>query len=274
MKKRYFYLFAAAMLLVGCAKEVAEPIEIENGQGSSVTYLSVNLSQGTKTHMDSEKDEGGKHKIYWSDGDQLAVNGVSSEALVDVPDNARSATFTFNGLLNTPYKLLYPASFYKDATHISMPAVQSYRAGGFAEGMFPMAGYSANGLSLNINHLCALVKISIKQETASEAEARGAEVDTDNIACVRFRGKNSEKVSGEFEIDYTTPALSDADGTGTDLEVRVAKNLATSTSTAKEYYLVVPAREYTFFTEPIFLQPSIIISTARTTRTTATEPRK
>ena len=241
MKTRYFFLLASitGILAASCAKElnVAEEEIIETPAGQTV--LTIGLPDQNKTQM----GDGGL--VYWSNGDQLSLNGTASAELADLPANSRTATFTWSGIINTPYKLLYPASIYKDASHITLPAVQSYRAGGFAEKMFPMAGYSADGSSINVNHLCALVKISIKRETESEAEARGAEVDTDNIACVRFRGKNSEKVSGEFEIDYTTPALADADGTGTDLEVRVAKSLATSTSTVKEYYLVVPAREYT-----------------------------
>lgn len=241
MKTRYFFLLASitGILAASCAKElnVAEEEIIETPVGQTV--LTIGLPDQNKTQM----GDGGL--VYWSNGDQLSLNGTASAELAGLPANSRTATFTWGGIINTPYKLLYPASIYKDASHITLPAVQSYRAGGFAENMFPMAGYSADGSSINVNHLCAIVKISIKRETESEAEARGAEVDTDNIACVRFRGKNSEKVSGEFEIDYITPALADADGTGTDLEVRVAKSLATSTSTATEYYLVVPAREYT-----------------------------
>ena len=117
-------------------------------------------------------------------------------------------------------------------------------ANGIADNMLPIAGYSSDGSSVSMSHLCSIVKISVKRETTEAAEVRSGEVDADNIACIRFKGRNNEKVSGSFEIAYDTPALAAAEGTGTGLEVRVSKNRATSTETAIDYYLVVPAREY------------------------------
>lgn len=229
MKARYFLPLAAIVLLAGCNKEVAiEEVPVPK------TILEVSIAQGTKTQLGAK--EGSEYKVYWSDGDQIAVNGTASDALSGLSGNEQNATFTFSGVLSTPYNILYPASIYKDDTHVTLPAVQAYKAGGFADGVFPMAGYSADGSNLSINHLCAIVKISIKR-AASNA-------DEDNIAAVRFKGKNSEQVSGDFVIDYSTPALTPANGTGADLEVRVTKSLATSTTDAVEYFLVVPAREY------------------------------
>ncbi len=238
MKTRYFLLLAATVLLASCQKEFQTP-EIVISKG--VTTLEVGLPD-TKTYLGDAVE--GTHKVYWSNDDQIAVNGTASNALAELPENAGSATFTINGIVNTPFNIVYPASIYTDATHVTLPSVQTYKAGGFADGMFPMAGYSASGASIQLRHLCAIVKISVKRETAEHAEARSGEVDTDKIVSVRFSGNNSEKVSGEFELDYSTPALTAASGTGDDLVVSVAKSQSTSTSTAKDYYLVVPARTY------------------------------
>lgn len=241
MKARYFLPLAAIVLLAGCNKEVA--IEEIPQPEVAKTVLEVSIGPSTKTVMDPNKETDG-HKVYWSNGDMISVNGIASDALENLPDNTQSASFSFSSVLSTPYNIVYPASIYKDASHVTLPAVQTYKAGGFADGMFPMAGYSA-GSNITLSHLCAIVKISITQETTAEATARSGEVDTDNIVAVRFKGRNSEKVSGSFEIDYQTPGLDDATGTGADLEVRVVKSLATSTTDAVVYYLVVPAREYT-----------------------------
>ena len=230
MKARYFYFIAAALLFAGCNKEMVDADQIGGGK----TVLEVGLPD-SKTYMGD--NEGGSRSVYWSNGDQIAVNGVASEELAELPAGTRSTTFTFDGVLNTPYKIIYPASIYKDATHVTLPAVQSYKAGGFADGMFPMAGYTTDGSDITLNHLCALVKISVLR-------ASGDGADTDKIACVRFKGRNAERVSGTFEIDYPNTALVNDAGTGTGLEVRVVKSLATSTTTAVDYYLVVPAREY------------------------------
>jgi len=229
MKTRYFFFLAAMGLLAGCVKETAAP-EVSEVK----TYLTVGINPETKTHLGGKT--GSDYKVYWSNGDQISVNGIASHALEGIADETQSTTFTIDGVLSTPYNILYPASIYTDATHVTLPAVQAYKADGFADGMFPMAGYSADGSSLSINHLCAIVKIQVKRASS--------EPDTDNIIAVRFKGKNNEKVSGNFGITYDPAALSAVDGTGSDLEVRVVKNQATSTSKAAIYYLVVPARTY------------------------------
>jgi len=227
MKTRYFYFIAAAVLMAGCAKEVQD-IDVIN---EAKTVLTVGLSD-SRTHMGDR--EGNTRHIYWSNGDQIAVNGIASEALAELPEGTTSTTFTFDGVLSTPYNVLYPASIYEDATHVTLPAVQTYKSGGFAEGMNPMAGYSADGSNISLGHLCAVLKISIKRAATA--------ADEDNIIAVRFQGRNAEKVSGTFAIDYQNASLTEASELGS--EVRVVKSQATSTTTAVDYYLVVPARTY------------------------------
>lgn len=241
MKARYFSMLAAAMLLASCAKEaLTEKPEVSTGK----TVLTVGLPNEGKTYMSDAVE--GVRTVYWSNGDQIAANGVASVALSGLEPGETSATFTFEGLLNTPYFLAYPASIWNDAMHVTLPAIQSYKSGNVADGMLPMAGYSEDGLNATINHLCAILQIKIKRETAAHAEERSGTVDEDNIIAVRFKGKNSEKVNGTFSIDYTEDPITLATATGntSEQEVRVVKSQATSTSTAIEYYLVVPARTY------------------------------
>ena len=233
MKTRYYLLLAAMGLLASCEKEMQEPVETAEIP-SVKTVLSVGINPETKTYL-GEAEEGVR-KVYWSNGDKIAVNGTASDALDGLADNTASTTFEFKGVLSTPYNVLYPASIYTDATHVTLPAIQTYKADGFADGMFPMAGYSADGNDIAVSHLCSLIKVSVKRATS--------DADEDNIVAVRFKGRNSEKVSGSFEINYATPALTAASGEGADLEVRVVKNQASSTSTALIYYIAVPARTY------------------------------
>lgn len=237
MKTRYYLLLAAIGLLAGCAKEAQEIENTVDNPSNAKTVLVVGISDDLKTNLGDP--ENGKRKVFWSNGDQIAVNGTSSEALENIAAGTASASFTFNAVLSTPYNVLYPASAYVDASHINFPSVQSYKAGGIADNMLPLAGYSTDGSNLSLSHLCAMVKISVLRSAA-------ATPDVDNIACVRFKGRNGEKVSGNLEITYTgTPALTAA-AAATDLEheVRVNKNLATSTTDAVDYYLIVPARQY------------------------------
>ena len=234
MKTRYYLLsLAAVALLASCAKEMPAPVD-NPGESQVKTYLTVGIAPETKTHM--EDNAGTSHKVFWSNGDKIAVNGTASDALAGLADDVQSTTFSFSGVLSTPYNVVYPASIYSDATHVTLPEVQTFADGGFADGMFPMAGYSADGSSITISHLCAVLKISVKRATSGT-------IDEDNIVAVRFRGCNNEKVNGNFVINYETPALTPESSLGSEVEVRVVKNQATSGS-AVDYYLVVPAREY------------------------------
>lgn len=246
MKTRIFFVLAVIGLLASCAKEQAIQNEnvLPDGQGTpaGVTTLTVGLTepealapQNTKTHMDIVVMEG-KHKVYWSNGDQIAVNGVSSEPLSEIPEYSQTADFNFDAVLSTPYSIVYPASIYADATHVALPAIQDYRAGGFAEGMYPMAGCSADGQGITLGYPCAMVKISVLRAAA--------DADEDNLIAVRFKGRNDEQVCGSFAIDYETATLTATSSAAADKEVRVIKTMETSTASACVYYVVVPAGTY------------------------------
>ncbi len=227
--------FAAFAAIVSVAFScVREEIEAPAPSGEKFT-LEVSLEPQLKTTLGSS-DGSGERKVYWSDGDKIAVNGIASEALENLPDNTQSTIFTFSDVLSTPYNVLYPASAYVDATHINLPAKQEYKSGSFDDGMSPMAGYSADGSSLSLKHLCAVLHISVKRS----ADA----ADTDNLLAVRFKGKAGEQVCGSFSIDYANAALTENSSADADKEVRVVTRKTTSVDTPVEYYIVVPARTY------------------------------
>ncbi|MBP5539928.1 MAG: hypothetical protein J6X69_08965 [Bacteroidales bacterium] len=243
MKTRIIFELAAIGLLASCAKEqVVSNDSVLPAAPVGVTTLTVGLAepqavepQHTKTHMDIVLMDG-KHKVYWSNGDQIAVNGVSSDPLSELPEYSQTAEFNIEAVLSTPYNIVYPASIYTDATHVALPAIQDYRAGGFAEGMYPMAGYSAGGQGITLGYLGALVKISVLRASAA--------ADEDNLIAVRFKGRNGEQVSGAFTIDYENVALTATSSAAADKEVRVIKTMETSTASACVYYVVVPAGTY------------------------------
>lgn len=244
MKTRYFLLLAAMALLAGCAKEIQAPTEKQTGE-SFVLQVGINNPEPeletepaqapTRTSLGAS--EAGTRKVYWSNGDKIAVNGTASNALADLAANTTSTSFTFGSVLSTPYNIIYPSSIYTDATHVTLPAVQTYKADNIADNMFPMAGYSVDGSGIKLTHLCAIVKVSIKRAT-------GGSADADNLVSVRFMGGNNEQVSGSFAIDYENATLTGASVSADDKSVKVVKNQATSTSEAVAYYIVVPAGTY------------------------------
>ena len=238
MKTRYsIFILMAAAALAGCTKEQDSFDATAAGSiDSEATTLEVGIDIDTKTYL-GEKDGEGHHKVFWSNGDQIAVNGTASEALAGLADDTSSAKFTFGSVLSAPYSVVYPASAWKSASQITLPGVQTWKSGGFADGMNPMAGYSADGSGpVSVKHLGAIIKVSILRAATA--------ADEDNILSVRFKGRNSEQVKGDFNIDFSTGVLTGASDAAEDKEVRVNKSLATSTSEAVVYHLVVPAGTY------------------------------
>lgn len=239
MKTRfYIILAAAAALLAGCAKEIAAPEAAPEAAPQGKITIPVGISPVTRTHLGPL--EGTSHKVFWSNGDKIKVNGVESEALADLEGDVESTQFTFPAdpaLASGPYKAIYPASIYTDETHVTLPAVQTYKADGFGEGMNPMFGYGATVNDITVGHLCAIVKVSVLR-----ASAPGS--DEEDLVSVRFKGRNGEQVAGLFGIDYENGTLTGASNDVNDKVVKVSKTLATSTDEAAVYYVVVPAITY------------------------------
>ena len=214
-------------VFAGCQQEA--PAEPESGE---VTTLSVGLPQSeVKTVLGAPV--GGKRKVYWCDGDCLSLNGTASSPLSGIGAEASSATFTFPGVLSTPYDLLYPASIYKNSTTVTLPSEQEWADGTFASGTSPMACRLTDpGTTAVLGHLCSMVQLTVSKNSG---------VSASKLAKVTFSGNNGEQVCGDFTLDYTVPSLTPA-GTGAELTVNVGQDL--SESEPMDIYIIVPAGTY------------------------------
>lgn len=226
-----FLLLTAAVCLTACSQK-PEPEIPSDGK----TVLRITLPEPmVKTTLGPSVD--GKRKVSWSEGDCVSLNGTASEPLSGLEEEPSRAAFTFPGTAATPYKLLYPASFYKDASTVTLPAVQTYAAGSFATNTEPLCGYaeSATG-DITLSHLCAIVQLNIKKDPR---------VDVATIESVVFKGNDGEQVSGDFTIDYATPALSSASSAAADKLLTMSSiGQPLDETDALEIFLVVPARNY------------------------------
>ena len=233
---KHFYMMAslAAGLLLSlataCNQEETAPAAAEEG-----TTLTVGLpSTSSKTVLGPSV--GGKRKVYWTDGDCLAVNGVASDPLSGMAQDATSASFHFPGVLNPPFSMLYPASFYKDASTITLPSTQAWADGSFAPGVAPLAGQMASAVaSGSLSNLCSIIRLSIYKD---------AGVSASNLATVSFSGNDGEQVSGDFTIDYSSATISPAAASGEGKSVAVEVDQPLSETDVLDVYLVVPAGTY------------------------------
>ncbi len=227
MKKIFKWSILAALTLAAASCVKTKEVESEG-----VTRITVGTPDA-KSYLGAP--ENGERKVYWSDGDRLCVNGVASEPLSGIAENTLSTTFTFNGILNSPYSILYPASSYADATHVSLPATQAYTAESFDPAAILFAGSSTSLVeSLSVSHLTTLVKISVKAKA-------GASVTLSEVA---FEGNGGEQLCGSFVIDYSAPSISENSDADADKKVTVAVGEALSSTEALDIFICVPARTY------------------------------
>ena len=107
MKKLTKLFIAAAVLFAGfsCATDATEDLGVEVG---GQTTLTISLEE-SRTQLGEKVD--GTYPLYWSEGDQLSVNGIASAALPASAEGNAAAEFTFDGVLSHPYNVLYPAAF-------------------------------------------------------------------------------------------------------------------------------------------------------------------
>lgn len=229
--RKIFALICTVAAIWSCTKEIANP---GNSSETGITTLVCDIAQN-KTAI-SEPSEGTR-QVTWVEGDRLCLNGIASNPLEAEYDGKRSAQFTWNGVLSTPYNLLYPASYYKDESTITLPCSQNKMPGNdnIATDTFPMYGYSEDGSRLGLNYLCAILKISWTIPSSSATK----------ISFVEVKGGNGEQMSGDFTINYTTGALTGISDSELSKTVRAFSIKEGSNNESFVCNIVVPARTYT-----------------------------
>ena len=211
----------AVILLSGCVKEnIVEP-----AASTGVTVLTADVQ--TKTVLQDDIS------TLWTNGDAICVNGVSSESL-SLNEPSAKASFIFKGILNSPYKAVFPADIYKDSETVCLPDVQVYKYGTFAESAAPLAAYEEAGSSLHFSNLCSVIKLNVRIPVGSAHN---------EIAYVEFYGTNSEQVSGDFTIDYRNKTLTGLSSKEADRKIRYVVSSGLG-SGINSMYVVVPAQNY------------------------------
>ena len=190
MKKIFAVLGLAAVTMGSCTTDISE--DVTNARGT--TELTAAL-EGTRTHLGDKDGNTGLYKVYWSNGDCIAVNGRQSDALSNVEEGTASAAFFVNEAINPPLDVIYPASAYVDGK-VVLPAVQNRNGASFAEGAAVLVGRGQTP-SVVLKNACGFVKIRLTKGTEG----------CDAVDRIRFYGNSHEPLCGEFDIDYTASAL-------------------------------------------------------------------
>lgn len=226
---KIFMVMAAALFAFSCVTDSIEESAIHVGKGA--TSLTVSLEE-SKTQL-GERNADGKYPLYWSEGDQIAINGVASEPLSASYNGNAVATFQFGATLNAPYCLVYPAvaGAGEGTTYpVNFLAEQAYTEGTFAAGAAPMYGYAASASdAVQINHLTGILRLAIK----GNGEALTSVVFTSGLG----------KIAGPFTVDCTNGSLTAQEGASNTVTLTFAEPLVLGAET-QYLYIAVPAGSY------------------------------
>lgn len=252
MKKTLFIIASiASIFVVSCTKEqvteiasedVTAPVGVVYKDGK--TYLTINAPEESKVNIVNRVDdisEDSKRTIFWEEGDKLAWNGVASDALdksYTPGAHSKSATFTWDRILERPAKLFTPANFYKnyeeDPTIVTLPETGEMTGDdNIVKNNYPMCGTISESGEVTLNPLCAIVRLQIK-----------GTVNEGSISKVEFSGRNEEQIWGDFKVDYTNATLTSQSTAAEFKKVTVTCSKDFSTTEAKFVNIIVPAGTY------------------------------
>ena len=192
MKKLLLFV-VVAMSVVACTQNV-------EGVDTSLGYTKLTVGMPSSRTELGEKING-VYQVYWSEGDQIVVNGAASTKMT-IGENKKSATFHFeNSLLESPYYLTYPyteGSLCENGRPtVTFTAEQTYFAKSFGVGYAPMCGYCEQG-EASVSHLAGVLRFAITGNTT--------------LATIEVIADNGIALSGEFDVDCQAKIIAAIEG--------------------------------------------------------------
>ena len=177
---KIFVAVAAVFAGVACTTDVTDDLGVQvNGAGQTTITLSLEES---RTLLGEAVN--GLYPVTWSADDAISVNGVKSSSIA-IDSNASVATFTFDGLLNYPYAVAYPATVEGSVVFADQ---QSYTEGTFANGAAAMYGYAEAEGGMALKHLTGILKIGVTGDKT--------------LAYAQISNANRASIAGEFSLNF------------------------------------------------------------------------
>ena len=248
---KLFMAVVAGMLAFSCVTDTTDDLGVNLGEGQTTTIF-IALDDEARTYIDEADGEG--YPMYWSEGDQISVNGKTSEPLTAADINGSNATFTVNGILiNGNCSVAYPAA---PKGHVKFAAVQTHKNDKtFGDGVTTMYGYGPKE-GLILQPLTGILKVGVALPIDSEAttltKAQISTVDRNHIA-------------GDFAINFESGELT-ATATSTDvIEYSFGEGVALSNESAVYMHIAVPAGIYDELYVTLYTNKGVMKATIRAT---------
>ena len=223
--KRIALIFTMIVSLVAfsCVTDTTQEIDYAIG-GAEQTTITLSLEE-SRTQLGDKV--GDLYPLYWSEGDQISVNGVASNILTAEQAGSSKATFVVSGTLQTPYCIAYPTA----AEGKVLFAEKQSHAGNttFGNGVSTMYGYSNDGIGAQLTHLTGVLKLGI----VGSAKLSMAQISTIDRA----------PIAGEFNFDFESGEATATEASKDVIEYSFGEGVQLSTEPTY-IHVAVPAGVY------------------------------
>ena len=222
MKNSVKLFLAVAVLFAGsaCTTDATEDLGV-NSLGQTTITLSLEPS---RTQLGEKV--GNLYPVYWSEGDQISVNGVASNALTAEQAGSSVAAFTVSGTHNT-FNIAYPAA---EADQVLFAATQAHTSNTtFASGAATLYGVGSTEQGVELHHLTGVLKFGV----VGSATLKKAQISTIDNA----------PIAGAFDIDFTTGEVSPSAAAVSAINYSFGEGVALS-SEPTYIHVAVPAGIY------------------------------
>lgn len=167
-------------------------------------------------------------KVVWTAHESISILAGEGNYAFEGDNDGPAASATFTGMGPADlgsYIALYPydasATYAGGYVSTSLPAVQTGKAGSFADGYLITAD-DATGNSISFNHVCSGLRFK---------------VNSANIKSVSIRGNNGERIAGDFRFRFASEDTPVAEAGSEDCVTLTAPD--TYFDPDKYYYIVI-----------------------------------
>ena len=215
-------LIFLSVAVSACSQIEEQPGNEDNGGNNKPTATSTTVS------INSVRPENTDEILLpnWTKGETIRVGEYVSKPLSKI--NGTVADFEFPETFSRPFNVILPVSAYVDETRINIRATDPD---------LTFAAYVGKGQPVWLKPIFGGVKVPIK----------GGYLDSDvtyTLNKVEARGVRGEQMSGVFELNYRTLALTGTEDTENSKVVSSTLSVSIDAKTEQEVEFYLPAGEY------------------------------
>ena len=215
------FIAVVAMFAYSCATDATNDLGVNIAGEKTTITLSF---EETKTQLGELS--GKTYPLYWSEGDQISVNGIASEPLGAEWAGKAKAEFTVNGI-HAVYNIAYPATA---ENQVLFAATQTHANNTtFGKGVTTLYGVGSPADGVVLQHLTGVLKIGV----TGSATLTKAVVSTADRA----------PIAGAFDIDFASGVVTPTATATPIIEYNFAEPVTLSSNTTY-MHIAVPAGIY------------------------------